>query len=165
MVAPVNLETYSKLLEKHPTPEKHLVFDDSTIPRINTVTESEVKVAILKFENGSAGGIDGFRPQHLKDMFGFEIGEHRNLVLTRLSTFSDLLLNGKVPEFIIPILSGASLCALNKKDLSIRPIAVGSTLRRLVLKIACARIADELGARFRPQHFGFATKGGDDALE
>lgn len=35
---------------------------------------------------------------------------------------------------ILPVFSGASLCALTKKDGGIKPIAVGFTLRRLVVK-------------------------------
>jgi len=85
------------------------------------------------------------------------------LLLTRLTTFCDLLLNGKAPDVIIPVLYGASLCGLNKKDNSIRPIAVGTTFRRLVSKIACARIADKLGQELRPTQFGFGTKGGAEA--
>jgi hypothetical protein len=72
-------------------------------------------------------------------------------------------LNGEVPSSICPILYGANLCALKKKDGGIRPIAVGSTIRRLISKIVCRRIADKLGSKFRPDQLGFGTKGGIEA--
>ena len=96
-------------------------------------------------------------------MLGVEMGEHGNILLTRLSIFCDLLLNGKTPSFIVPILYGASLCALNKKDFSIRPIAVGSVFRRLVAKIACSKVTDKLGSYFKPIQLGFGTKSGAKA--
>lgn len=82
-------------------------------------------------ENGSAGGLKGLRPQHLKDMMGVELGEYALLIRTRLRRFTDYPLNGKAPNFIIPILYGAALRAFNEKKFSIRPIAVGCTYRRL----------------------------------
>lgn len=45
----------------------------------------------------------------------------------------------------------------------IRPIAIGSTYRRLVAKIACARVSNKLGAEYRPSQLGFGTKGGAEA--
>lgn len=162
-IAPVNMEVYLKLLEKHPAPEMVQQIDDENLPTVDAVTESETKVAVFNFGNGSSGGLDGLRPQHLKDMLSVELGENGKLLITRLSTFSDLLLNGHVPDCIIPILYGACLCAFNKKDLSIRPIAIGSTYRRLVAKIACARVSNKLGAKYRPSQLGFGTKGGAEA--
>lgn len=162
-IAPVNMEVYLKLLEKHPAPELIHDFDDKNLPTVDAVTESETKIAVFNFVNGSSGGLVGLRPQHLKDMLSVELGENGKLMLTRLSTFCDLLFNGNAPDFIIPILYGACLCAFNKKDLSIRPIAIGSTYRRLVAKIACARVSNKLGAECRPSQLGFGTKGGAEA--
>ena len=50
---------------------------------------------------------------------------------------------------------GSALCALNKKDGGIRPIAVGSTLRRLVAKAACKAVTAKMAARFLPVQIGF----------
>lgn len=122
-IAPVNAETYAKLLELHPAPEVEFKFDDSADIAVDTVTESELQIAVSKFRNGSAAGLDGMRPQHFKDMLSINTGDTGSVLKTRLTNFSDLLLRGKAPTFIIPILYGAALCALNKKTGSIRPIA------------------------------------------
>lgn len=107
--------------------------------------------------------MDATRPQHLKDMAMKSNGENATKLMRVLSTFSTTLLNGKAPTFVTHILYGASLCALNKDDNSLRPIAVGCTLRRMVSKIACARAYDKLGVTLRPQQLGFGTRYGAEA--
>ncbi len=73
------------------------------------------------------------------------------------------MLSGKVNTTIVKILYGANLCALNKKDGGIRPIAVGSTLRRIASKIACKSVQDEVSSYFNPIQLGYGTKGGCEA--
>lgn len=148
-IAPVNLDNYVRLLEKHPAPGLEIVdVDDYELTPIEPVTASEITIAISNFPNGSAGGMDGLKPQHLKDMIHMSIGEHGTKLKQSLCSFSDLCLNGKLPSFIIPILYGANLCGISKKNGSVRPIAIGCTLRRLVSKIACARIYEKIGFSF-----------------
>ena len=45
-----------------------------------------------------------------------------------------LLVNGEAPREVAPFLAGANLTALPKKDMTVRPVAVGETWRRLVAK-------------------------------
>ena len=87
--------------------------------------------AIRSFPNGSSGGIDGLRPQHLKDLTAGTNGVAGQDLLVALAKVGNIMVAGNVPEPIINVLYGASLCALNKKDGGLRPIAVGSVLRRL----------------------------------
>lgn len=47
-----------------------------------------------------------------------------------------------------------------KKDGGIRPIAVGSVLRRLAAKVACFKIREEMSAYLHPHQLGFGTKFG-----
>ena len=55
---------------------------------------------------------------------------------------------------------GASFVALKKKDGSIRPIAVGCTLRRLVAKCAGNKVMKEMGELLFPQQLGYGIKRG-----
>ena len=73
-------------------------------------------MAIRSFPNGSGGGLDGFKPQHLKDLIGGMSREHETRLLQSLTLFVNLVLEGGVPVEITPIFFGASLCALRKKD-------------------------------------------------
>jgi hypothetical protein len=74
-----------------------------------------------------------------------------------MTEFANLCLTGRVPAVIQPVFCGASLCALNKKDGGIRPIAVGSSLRRLVAKAACKAVMTKMAARFLPVQLGFGV--------
>lgn len=74
------------------------------------------------------------------------------------------MLAGEVLEEITPILYGASLCAFNKKDGGVRPIAVGTTFRRLTAKVCAKSIRIPIGHYLRPKQFGFGTKAGCEAV-
>jgi len=81
-------------------------------------------------------------------------------LIASLAEFTNLCKEGCVPSFVRPILYGASLCALNKKDGGITPFAVGSTLRRLVARVASCQLVKELLA---PAQLGFGIQVGDEA--
>ena len=74
-----------------------------------------------------------------------------------LSTLTDLvnvMLRGEVPlpQFAVPVLYRANECAIRKKDGGIRPIAVGSSLRRLSVKVgSCGLKANRPGSRKRAE--------------
>jgi hypothetical protein len=165
ILAPRNIKTLTALQDKHP---KARSFDSTPFQaptlQITSVTAKEVMQSVHSFPSGSSGGLDGLRPQHLKDLLAETNGESSNLLAKALASLADIMLAGKVPKEICPILYGASLTALNKKDGGIRPIAVGCTLRRLVAKIGCQRSQIESGNILRPKQFGFGTKGGAEAI-
>ena len=120
-----------------------------------------MKSSIYSFPAGSTGGPEGLKPGHLKHLIGATEAGNRLLVsLTKLINF---ILKNKIPEDIQPIFFGANLCALSKKDGGIRPIAVGTTLRRLITKVAFKPISRELGSLFRPHQLGYGSKGGSEA--
>jgi len=81
-------------------------------------------------------------------------------MIASLTAFANLCMEGRVLSVIRPILYGASLCALNKKDGGITPFAVGSTLRRLVARVASCQLVKELLA---PAQLGFGIQVGDEA--
>lgn len=62
-------QTYQKLLQKHPTPSRIINSPESPEDLDYLVVDEEmVKKCIYSFPNGSAAGIDGLLPQHLKDL-------------------------------------------------------------------------------------------------
>jgi len=73
------------------------------------------------------------------------------------------MLSGSVPSEICPLLYGACLTALKKKDGGLRPIAVGNTLRRLAGKIVSRRVMEAMGGLVRPTQLGYGTRGGAEA--
>ena len=122
------------------------------------VTPLEVKQAITSFPNGSAGGPDGLRPQHLKDLVSG--GDGAETLLEAITELINIMLAGRVPLAIRPTLFGGALTAIQKQGGGVRPIAVGYTWRRLAGKVASRRVADRAAALLAPRQVGFAVPGG-----
>ena len=116
---------------------------------------------IFNFPPGSAGGLDGLTPQHLKDLIRID-GEDGAL-LEVLTDFINLVLRGSVPPEIRPIFFGGRILALSKKDGGIRPIAVGNVLRRIAAKAACQFATQSLAAHFGHLQVGVGVRGGMEA--
>ena len=74
-----------------------------------------------------------------------------------------MLVGGKCPTAVKPMLFGSNLIALSKKSGGIRPIAVGYTWRRIAAKCANSFAADRLATHFCPRQLGIAVSGGAEA--
>ena len=153
--------SYQAILAKHPPAPFDRRPPSSTIAEPLTVSADEVLGAIRSFPPGSAGGPDGLRPQHLKDMTDRQVG---GTVIESLTCFINLILSGKVPAWVRPFLFGAGLFAFNKKGGGMRPIAVGLTLRRLAAKVACRSVSEQCALFLKPRQLGVGVKGGAEAL-
>ena len=87
----------------------------------------------------------------------------RQALLSSLTLFIKLVLEGDVPVSARPYFFGANLEALEKKDGGVRPIAVGCTLHRLVAKVAGRGVMKEMGALLFPRQLGYGVKKGAEA--
>ena len=158
--------TFEELQQNHPHPHHASsiipLAETTGLPPI-TVSEEEIVRAIRSFPNDSAGGPDGLRPQHLKDMTGPITNCGAQALTSALSRFVTVVLQGKVPMSIRPFFFGASLTALTKKEGGIRPIAVGCTLRRLAAKVAGFRVMAKMAALLAPRQLGYGVRGGAEA--
>ena len=111
--------TFAALQFKHPPPHP-----DSFIPPLPqdpvaptlSVSIDEVAKAIRSLPNGSAGGPDGLRPQHLKDLTDPSSEGGGHALLSALASFLSLVLSGGTPLSIRPYFFGANLFALEKKE-------------------------------------------------
>ena len=156
--------TIEKLKEKHPVcPSDRRAFPISPQDTHPLRLTSEVKTAVLSFPNGSAGGLSGLRPQHLKDCIGKVLGDQSNKLITALTDVCNDILRGETPTEIIPLLAGANLSAFVKKDGGIRPIAVGETIRRLVGKTTSTKLTQAFKDSISPLNLGFAVESGAEA--
>ena len=128
-VAPQSPATLEKLRAKHPPISEPV--DDLLPPSDSPLSEislDEVTSAIASFKSSSAGGPDGLRPQHLKDLTNRAIGDSATRLISAMSRFMDIVIGGQVHSSVRPFLFGASLIALEKKSGDICPIAVGCTM-------------------------------------
>ena len=163
-LAPQDGDTLRALKEKHPSAPENLSLpyppDGSVVPTV--AFEEDVRKGILSFHAGASGGTDGLRPGHLRS---FEAHASVEAGSSLLSTLTDLVhslhllsifptWSGEVPQFAVPILYSASECAIRKKDGDIRPIAVGSTIRRLSVKVGSRPVVRALGEERRLENWG-----------
>ena len=159
-LAPMNETTFEALQERHPSPHPTSIItpveEDGQCQAV--IVAEEVLQAIRSFPKGSAGGPDGFRSQHLKDMTSDEAS--RRILISALTAFVQLVLECRTPASIRPFFFGANLTAFQKKQGGMRPIAVGCTLRRLVAKVADAKVAKEMGELLVPRQLGYGVKMG-----
>ncbi|GAV08353.1 hypothetical protein RvY_18061-3 [Ramazzottius varieornatus] len=135
VIAPMSTETLEELRKKHPPEHQDAHFPSKECfgPPSPPVITEELMSAVSSIPCDSAGGPDGLRPRHLKDLL---VGLRDPMSLQLAQALADLvglMLDGKVPEDVCPALYGASLIALLKKTGGIRPIAVGNT-RKIVSK-------------------------------
>ncbi|XP_049871788.1 uncharacterized protein LOC126370808 [Pectinophora gossypiella] len=164
-LAPFGEDTLRALQEKHPSPSRPLSIPDGPDGGDNALTVSveDVADAIGSFYNSSASGLDGLRPQHLKELISPSAGDNGFRLLESITCLCNFMLRGAVNPEVCPYIYGASLFALAKKDGGIRPIAVGNTFRRLVAKLGCRAVKDRMAALLRPHQLGFGTALGCEA--
>ena len=65
-----------------------------------------------------------------------------------------------MPDAVRPLFFGASLVALEKTSVGVRPIAVGCSLRRLIAKIAGQLVIEDMAALLSPRQLGYGVRGG-----
>lgn len=164
-LAPINDNTLGALREKHPSPSRPAVLppEPSLSSPFLSVAPLDVANALSSFYNGSASGLDGLRPQHLKEMTSSSAGSNGPRLLESLAKLCNFLLRGMLNLEVRPFLYGATLCALSKKDGGIRPIAVGSVFRRLTAKLCCRAVRDVMADYLQPHQVGFGTALGCEA--
>lgn len=152
------------LKQKHPPhPEPSFYPNDEVETEQIIPTEDEVRLSIVTFKKGPAGGFDNLKPQILKDVLYIKNGEAGSRVLIAVTSLVKTILKGGVPKSICQYLYGASLTALQKKCGVIRPIAVGNIWRIISAKIACRRVSSVLSNLFLPLQLGVGIKNGAEA--
>ena len=126
-----------------------------------SISSVEITKAVMSFPNGSSGGLDCLRPQHLKDLVSGS--ERCERLAASIAGLVNLLFQGSCPGEVQKVFFGGNLIALSKKDGGVRPIAVGSVWRRLAAKCANTFAADKVAAYLAPTQLGVGVSGGAEA--
>jgi hypothetical protein len=154
----------SDLLSKHPQrPSDRRAFPDPPDCSLQAITIDEVVSAIKSFPLGSSGGITRLRPQHLKEALRNEAGDQRKRLLDQLTLLINVIVSGRTPDFLSPVLLGANITALRKKDGGVRPIAVGETIRRIACKCVLKIVVKSVSTLLSPHQLGCGVRAGIDA--
>ena len=162
MVVPSE-ETLSALRAKHPPRHPDSNFPNQDPPLLTPLFEKEVLKAIRSFPCGSAGGPDGLRPQHLKDLTSESAERGGRELLQALSSFITHILEGRTFPVVQPFFFGATLIALRKKGGGVCPIAVGQTLHCLLAKCAGFHAVTSVGEILAPKQLGYGIPLGCEA--
>ena len=140
-------------LDLHPPPTE-------PVSQTSSVSEEEVMVALKSFCPSSAGGVDGLRPGHLKDLVAPQTAEAGRRLLKALANLCSKLLRGQIPQHARDLRFAVNITALRKKDGGILPIAVGNVFRRLASKVAANSVMQELRRQLPPVQLGVGVSGG-----
>ena len=98
------------------------------------LSEHSIRIVVNLFPSRLAMGPDGLRTGHLQALLGKESADAGAHLLSSLTLFINMVLQGEVSKAVRPVFVSANLFALTKKDGGFCPIAVGNTLRRLPTK-------------------------------
>ena len=148
-VVPPNEESADLLRAKHPaSTEIHPTPSYSTASIV--LSARRLTEAVKSMSAASAPGPDGLRASHLQQFLSENASTARDTVVNAMRDFSEICTSGRVPASITPLFYGASLCALRKSDGSLRPIAVGFVLRRLISKAICGELRERAAALLLP---------------
>lgn len=160
----VGPDVLAKMLEKHPSAPDNLEYPSAPENTICALTtRAAVLEAVRSFPNSSAAGPDGLRPRHLKDLLSPALGEVALCLADALARMADILRSGLIPEAVHPLVFGARLFALRKKDGSLRPIACSLVIRRLVSKIMVRETRATLDTALGPKQLGCGRQCGAEA--
>jgi len=92
--------TIDELVSKHPRVVAPPQYTATNVHEPLKLYEPVIAAAIKSFPSGSAGGLDGLRPQHLKYMIGGQTGFMGQRLLTLLTEFANICLCGRVPAAV-----------------------------------------------------------------
>ena len=166
-LAPCTDDTIKALKSKHPPKPPDYQGPPTATPKAESVhfQQSAISDAISSFPNDSACGLDGLRPEHLKNMTSACTGETGRHLIRQLTALANHLSKENLPAPVRQFFFGARLIALQKKDGGVRPIAIGNTVRRLVGKVTCATIKEKAMQLYEPHQLGFGVaKGAEGAV-
>lgn len=163
-LAECTLTSLKEMQSKHPLPARPQPPHPTTDVPACTFNGAAVASAALSFHKESAAGPSGMRPEHFKAVLKSTSSVLAEKALVALIRLVNVMAAGKVPKAVAPFLCGARLHAGKKKDNSLRPIAVGNLLRRLVSKCFSSALADRAAALLSPHQLGVGVRGGCEAI-
>ena len=160
-IAAPSHQVFQQLLEKHPDgPDMDYLSLPIDLEQPAAISEEELCASLSSFKKSSAPGRSGLRADHLMQLLAVPIPDLKANVAKVMTIY----IQGKAPAALAPLFASAPLIPLMKKDDSIRPIAIGETLRRLGSKILFRRSLNKATAHLSPFQLGVGISNGIEAI-
>ena len=105
-------------------------------------------------------GLFGYKPFLLQQCVRAESFTFTRALTSAVNEFAA----GLAPSFLKRYVAGGVSIALEKSKTSVRPLACGDPLRRLVAKCFCVAGKDEISKSFAGRNFGVGCKGGVEVV-
>lgn len=120
-LCPPSSQTAEALRALHPQQPAPPVPRLNDLPLAPEIAPALVARCLRAFPADTAPGPTGLRVQHLKDA---AVAGSQDAFFFHLAAMVTLMVQGRVPDFVAPVLAGAGLVALPKPNGGVRPIAV-----------------------------------------
>ena len=132
--------------------------DSSTIAAVDKCVLRDI---IKKCKLTVRPGLDKLRYEHVKALAGYcsESSIEEDVFCDRLASILTLIIRGDIPEPISHVLSDNELIAIPKGPADIRPIGIGSTLRKLAALVIMRRLNSFNNEHFKNFQFGMQRNG------
>jgi hypothetical protein len=148
--APKGEATVSLLQPLYPPPTQGPKPDRAHLYSPLTLNAEDIQASLRIFLKGSAPGASALRHSHIEGMITAPSPQAAATALEALVSLENTLASGRAPSSFATWLCGALLTALAKPNRSVRPIAVGELIRRLVAKCLMARAKQSAQALLAP---------------
>ena len=149
--------TLANLRKLHPNGENPAPIPHQEVPHF---TEDVVRKALCSFGPGSAAGLFGYKPFLLQQCVRAE-----SFVFTRaLTSAVNEFACGRAPAFLKRYVAGGVSIALEKTKTSVRPLACGDPIRRLVAKCFCVAGKEEISKSFAGRNYRVGCPGGVEVV-
>ena len=109
---------------------------------------------IASFAAGSSPGRSSLRFDDLREAFNCSVPLVAQNCLESFTSVVNIFLSGSAASAASKYVCGAKLIALNKHSDTIRPIAVGEIIRRIVSKVACSSVLSDASKILVPHQVG-----------
>jgi hypothetical protein len=156
-IAPKTHATLERLRKLHPSGDNPSPIPPCEPPRF---TQDVVRAALSSFGPSSAAGLFGYKPLLLQQCARAESFIFMRALTTAVNDFA----SGRAPDFLKPFVAGGVSIALEKTETSVRPLACGDPLRRLVAKCFCIACKEDISLAFKGRNYGVGCPGGVEVV-
>ena len=165
-IAPTSEHNADILREKHPQHAPPEVADDMPADRRpQQVTARDVRNALNQFPKGSGSGLSGWTPDLLLQLTRTPDSRLLDHLPAFINRFIGCREGDVIHDDVRSLYFGALLCALFKKDGTLRPIASGDVFRRIAGKIQAHRTRQAaLAYLIKRRQVGVALPSGADIM-